>query len=77
MIWEELGDQYRSSTIPRYQQRKAQIMDMVNHHDFLPSWHNPEAKVTVGESITLTDSNGVCSGMSLKSNNINAKEITS
>lgn len=72
MIWEELGDQYVSSTIPNYQQRKAEIMAMVNRHDTLPSWHNQEVKVTVGESITLADSHGVLSGMSLESNNTNA-----
>lgn len=72
MIWEELGDQYISSTIPNYHQRKAEIMAQVNSHDTLPSWNNQEASVTVGESITLTDSNGVLSGMTLESNNTNA-----
>lgn len=72
MIWEELGDQYISSTIPNYHQRKAEIMAMVNSHDTLPSWNNQEVSVTVGESITLTDSNGVLSGMTLESNNTNA-----
>ncbi|MBH6948358.1 Cys-Gln thioester bond-forming surface protein [Clostridioides difficile] len=72
MIWEELGDQYISSTIPNYHQRKAEIMAMVNSHDTLPSWNNQEVQVTVGDSITLTDSNGVLSGMTLESNNTNA-----
>lgn len=53
IILEELGDQYVSSTIPNYQQRKAEIMAMINRHDTLPSWHNQEVKVTVGESVTL------------------------
>lgn len=61
MIWEELGDQYISSTIPNYHQRKAEIMAMVNSHDTLPSWNNQKVSVTIGESITLTDSNGVLS----------------
>lgn len=72
MIWEELDDKYISSTIPNYHQRKAEIMAMVNSHDTLPSWNNQEVSVTVGESITLTDSNGVLSGMTLESNNTNA-----
>lgn len=72
MIWEELGDQYISSTIPNYNQRKAEIMAMVNSHDTLPSWNNQEVSVSVGESVTLTDSNGVLSGMALESNNTNA-----
>lgn len=33
MIWEQLGDQYVSSTIPNYHQRKAEIMALVNKHD--------------------------------------------
>lgn len=45
---------------------------MVNKHDTLPSWHNQEVTVTVGESITLTDSNKVLSDMTLESNKTNA-----
>lgn len=73
MIWEEIGDQYQSSTIPNYQQRKAEIMALVNTHDTLPSWHGQEVSGKVGESITLTDSNGVLIDMSLESNTTNAK----
>lgn len=72
MIWEELGDQYHSSTIPDYHQRKAEIMALVNRHDTLPSWNGQEVSVKVGESITLTDSNGVLSDMTLESNTTNA-----
>ncbi|MHC5215954.1 SpaA isopeptide-forming pilin-related protein [Enterococcus sp. LJL128] len=72
MIWEELGDQYQSTTIPNYQQRKNEILAMVNRHDTLPSWNGQEVTIKVGDSITLTDSNGVLSDMNLESNNTNA-----
>jgi LPXTG-motif cell wall-anchored protein len=72
MIWEELGDQLQATTIPKYQQRKAEIMALVNRHDTLPSWNGQTVSVKVGDSVTLTDSNGVVSGMSLETNNTNA-----
>ncbi|HGM4082866.1 TPA: SpaA isopeptide-forming pilin-related protein [Listeria monocytogenes] len=72
MIWEELGDQYHSSTIPNYQQRKAEIMAMVNKHDTLPSWHNQEVTIKVGDSLTLKDTNNVLNDMALESNTTNA-----
>lgn len=72
MIWEELGDQYHSSTILNYQQRKAEIMAMVNKHDILPSWNNQEVTAKVGTSLTLKDSNSVLTDMILESNTTNA-----
>lgn len=70
MIWEQLGDQYQSSTIPNYHQRKAEIMALVNKHDTLPSFNGQSVSVTVGDSITLTDSNGVLRDMTMESNTI-------
>lgn len=72
MIWEELGDQYQSSSIPNYQAKKAEIMVKVNSHSTVPSWNGQEVNVAIGESLTLTDSNGIFSGMTLESNNTNA-----
>lgn len=72
MIWEQLGDQYQSSTIPNYQARKAEIMVLVNKHSTLPSWNGQVVNLGIGESLTLTDSNGVLSDMILESNNTSA-----
>jgi LPXTG-motif cell wall-anchored protein len=72
MIWEQLGDQYVSSTIPNYHQRKAEIMALVNKHDTLPSFNGQSVSVTVGDSLTLTDSNGVLRDMTMESNTTNA-----
>lgn len=73
MIWEELGDKYTSSTIPDYHKRKAEILKQVNKHDTLPSWNKQKHTVTVGESLTLKDSNSIVSDMTLSSNTTNAK----
>lgn len=72
MIWEELGDQCQSTTIPNYDQRKAEIMALVNRHDTLPSWNGQTVTAKVGDSVTLTDSNNVIADMSLESNSTNA-----
>ncbi|TYV61104.1 LPXTG cell wall anchor domain-containing protein [Listeria monocytogenes] len=72
MIWEQLGDQYVSSTIPNYHQQKAKIMSLVNRHDMLPSFNGKTISVNVGDNITLTDLNGVLSDMTMESNNTNA-----
>lgn len=71
MIWEQLGDVYQSSTVPNYQQRKAEIMTQVNKHDTLPSWHNQEVTIQVGNSFTLNDTNNVLNDMTLESNGTN------
>ncbi|MBC1645823.1 Cys-Gln thioester bond-forming surface protein [Listeria welshimeri] len=76
MIWGELGDKYISSSIPNYEQRKAEIMAQVNRHETLPSWHNQEVSVQVGKPLTLNDTNGVFSGMSLTSNSTNTSIST-
>ena len=77
MIWEELGDQYQTSTIPHYQGRKAEIMALVNKHDTLPSFNGQSVSVTVGDDITLTDSNGVLKDMTMESNSTNATAVHS
>ncbi|WP_423363094.1 thioester domain-containing protein [Mycoplasma sp. P36-A1] len=68
MIWEALGDTYKSSNIPNYQTRKAQMMAQVNNYNTLPSWHDEQFDVKVGDSITLTDASGIFSRIQLASN---------
>lgn len=72
MIWEELGDQYISSTIPSYHERKAEIMAQVNKHDTLPSFTNQTINATAGQTTVLKDTNGVLADMSFTSNTTNA-----
>lgn len=68
MIWEEVGNQYLSSTLPNYAQRKAEIMKAVNAHDQLPSWENESYALRTDEILTLEDTNGVLSALKLSSN---------
>lgn len=71
MVWETLGDVYKSSNIPNYHAKKAEIMSKVNTHKDIPSWHNKEFSVEAGKSITIKDSNSVFNSMSLINNSTN------
>lgn len=71
MIWGELGDKFINTNVPNYQQRKSEIMALVNGHNTLPSWTNKEYSVEAGKSITITDTNNVISKMFLTSNTTN------
>ncbi|MBC1502148.1 Cys-Gln thioester bond-forming surface protein [Listeria weihenstephanensis] len=67
MIWETLGDQYQSSTIPNYAQRKGEIMKLINRYNTDPSFANKTYTVNVGETLVIEDSNTVLSDMQLAS----------
>lgn len=72
MIWEEIGDTFISTTVPNYQGRKAEIMAQVNRHDTLPSFTNQTVNTTVGETVTITDTNDVLRDMDFTSNSTNS-----
>lgn len=59
IVWEELGDQLLSTTIPNYNGLKNSIMTRVNKHNAKPSFHGQNVELNVGDSITLSDSVGV------------------
>ncbi|MBC1501085.1 Cys-Gln thioester bond-forming surface protein [Listeria weihenstephanensis] len=67
MIWETLGDQYLSSTIPNYAKRKGEIMNQINSYNTNPSFANKTYTVNVGETLVIEDSNTVLSDMQLAS----------
>ena len=69
MIWQELGDIYVSSNIPNFEQRRNEILALVDRHEVRPSWNNNEVTVIAGRSVTLTDTNGVFQDMIFASNN--------
>ncbi len=69
MIWEELGDEFISTTVPEYHKRKAEIMEKVNRHNILPSWNKQDITIKSGETIELEDKNGIIREMQLESNN--------
>lgn len=59
MKWKTLGDKYISSSVPNYQGRKADTMAKVNKQDNFTFIITVSLyPVTIGDRITLTDSNG-------------------
>ncbi len=71
MIWTELGDEFITTNVPNYQQRKSEIMALVNAHNTLSSWNSKEFTIEAGKSITITDSNNIIGKMYLTSNSTN------
>ncbi len=77
MIWEALGATINSTSFAGYAAKKAEIEERKSliFHQY-PSFANQEYEIRVGESITLTDSQGVFSYYYLtsKSNGIEVKK---
>ena len=65
MIWEALGasvTEWYGDFGNRYPALKAKVQDKINKHDVKPSFNNTSNnQVILGESLTLTDNNGVLS----------------
>ncbi|RGT59648.1 head-tail adaptor protein, partial [[Clostridium] innocuum] len=58
MIWEKMGWSVTASGFD-YSGYKSKIQKAVDSHSIRPSFHREEITLNVGESITLTDTNGV------------------
>ena len=58
IIWETLGDTLLTTTNKSYQTEKKAILDKVAAHDRKPSFNGKQITLAVGDSITLTDTNG-------------------
>lgn len=69
MIWEELGDEFISTTVPEYHKRKNEVIEKVNRHNILPSWNNEEITIKSGETIIVDDKNNIIGEMKFESNN--------
>ena len=69
-IWETLGATINSSSfLSAYNATyKPAIKSRIAKHDTRPSFHNGTYELNVGESITLTDNNGVLSDFFVSSN---------
>lgn len=57
IIWEELGDKLLTTPVKTYQAEKKAILAKVAAHDRKPSFNGKQITLSVGDSITLTDSN--------------------
>lgn len=58
IIWETLGDSLLTTPNKTYQSEKKAILDKVAAHDRKPSFNGKQITLAVGDSITLTDTNG-------------------
>ncbi|WP_270290916.1 SpaA isopeptide-forming pilin-related protein, partial [Enterococcus casseliflavus] len=59
MIWEAFGGETLSTTVPNYANRKQFVESEISKYNTRPSFHNQRVTVKVGETVTITDTNGV------------------
>ncbi|OQO88246.1 hypothetical protein BH739_04620 [Enterococcus casseliflavus] len=59
MIWEAFGGQNIYTSIRDYASRKQSIESAITKYNTRPSFHNQKITLRAGESVTLTDTNGV------------------
>ncbi len=70
-IWEKLGWSV-STSLPGYANYKQKIENNIANFRIKPSFHKKTYNVKVGETLKITDTNGVLNNFSIK-NNLNAK----
>lgn len=58
MIWEALGNELLTTDYPDYQNKKAAVLAKVAAFNTKPSFNDQNITLNVGDSITLTDTNG-------------------
>ncbi|MGX8834711.1 SpaA isopeptide-forming pilin-related protein [Amedibacillus sp. YH-ame6] len=68
MIWEALGGRITSTSFSSYASYKSSIQNKINHHNDKPSFNASEITLNVGESKTITDTNGVFEQYNLVNN---------
>lgn len=74
LVWQELGDELLTTTIPDYNAHKKRILDKVANHNIKPSFQNKNIELNVNEEITLTDTTGSLQNYSnLMTNSANIK----
>ncbi|WP_270277304.1 thioester domain-containing protein, partial [Enterococcus casseliflavus] len=75
MIWEAFGGETLSTTVPNYAARKQFVESEISKYNTRPSFHNQRVTVKVGETVTITDTNGVFANYAM--NNIsNTANVT-
>lgn len=73
MIWEHLGDVIHYTNIPNFQERKTEIMNLVNNHNVVPSWNDSTIELDENSSQIVVDSNKILSKMTITSNTTNSE----
>ncbi|MCC2839139.1 prealbumin-like fold domain-containing protein, partial [[Clostridium] innocuum] len=61
MVWEYLGYKPTDHNVPNYEKRKAEVNTAIANMSRKPSFSGKKITLNVGESKTLTDTNGVLS----------------
>lgn len=59
MLWELFGGETLSTTVSNYAGRKQFVESEISKYNTRPSFHNQRVTVKVGETVTITDTNGV------------------
>ncbi|WP_429975060.1 SpaA isopeptide-forming pilin-related protein [Enterococcus sp. DIV0840c] len=59
MIWEAFGGETLSTTVSNYASRKQYVESEISKYNTRPSFHNQRITLKVGETVTVTDTNGV------------------
>ncbi|WP_270277460.1 thioester domain-containing protein, partial [Enterococcus casseliflavus] len=59
MLWELFGGETLSTTVSNYANRKQFVESEISKYNTRPSFHNQRVTVKVGETVTITDTNGV------------------
>ena len=60
-MWEYMGGTIRSTSLSDYSSRKANIKKKLNKLNIRPSFHGKSYEMNVGETLRITDTNGVLS----------------
>ena len=66
------ADSFHGNNISQFESESAELLSLVNSHFTRPSFSGSTTKVVVGDTITLTDNNGVLSKYNIESN----KDVT-
>ncbi len=66
------ADSFHGNNISQFESESAELLSLVNSHFTRPSFSGSATEVVVGDTITLTDNNGVLSKYNIESN----KDVT-
>lgn len=66
------ADSFHGNNISQFESESAELLSLVNSHFTRPSFSGSTTEVVVGDTITLTDNNGVLSKYNIESN----KDVT-
>lgn len=69
-------DSLDGNRVNRYTSEMAELNQLVNEHYKMPSFQNTNQKITIGTSLTLTDSNNILNQYNVSSNSVASASIS-